>query len=313
MKNVDIKQLALLCELMDQQSLTEAAVRLHITPSAASQSLSRLRELLGDELFIREQHRYQLTPYGEGALEAFRRIVSIWSDVSTVGPGFDPAASDAHIVLSCYDGFGETELADFYRQVHAQAPHLRLDIHSPANGPQDIADLRNGTVDVVCSHQQAPEDARDLHEETVKRFQIAQCCLSREHPRIGDSLSLAQYVAEEHLLITFLKRSDHPHSPIDQALMARGLPARRSSVVGSWRLCAEMLARTDSLVSTSTAQAAMLMRMSEHVRSVPLPGDMPWPVVPVHMLWHQRTHDSRPHRWLRLQLREYLRYEAGTV
>ena len=36
MKNVDIKQLALFCELIESQSLTEAASRMNITPSAAS-------------------------------------------------------------------------------------------------------------------------------------------------------------------------------------------------------------------------------------------------------------------------------------
>ncbi len=51
MKNVDIKQLALFCELIESQSLTEAASRMNITPSAASQALTRLRNVLNDDLF----------------------------------------------------------------------------------------------------------------------------------------------------------------------------------------------------------------------------------------------------------------------
>lgn len=306
MKNVDIRQLALLCELIDRQSLTEAANRLHITPSAASQSLTRLRQVLGDELCVREQHHYQLTPFGQSALASFREIVALWEGASTTSWAFDPADCETHIVLSCYDGFGATELADFYLGITRSAPRLGLDIRAPANGPQDIAELRAGSVDILCSHQEPPADAPDLHAEKVKSFQISHCCLSADHPRIGGAISLADYVREEHLLITFLKRAGAQRSPIDLALEGLGLPVRRSSVVNSWHLCAEMLACTDRLVSTSQEQAGMLMRMSPRIRCLPLPQGIAWPVVPVFLSWHQRTHHSKPHRWLRLQLRDYL-------
>jgi DNA-binding transcriptional LysR family regulator len=311
MKNVDIRQLALLCELVDTQSLTEAAGRMHITPSAASQSLARLRQVLGDELCVREQHQYQLTPFGLSAMSSFRQIVALWEGASSTSWAFDPADSEAHVVLSCYDGFGARALADFYRRITAMAPRLSLDIRAPSNGPQDIAELRSGSIDVVCSHQEAPADAADLHTETVKSFQISHCCLNVDHPRIGPSLSLADYAREEHLLITFLKRSGAHRSPIDLSLEQQGLPARRSSVVNSWHLCAEMLACTDRLVSTSREQAAMLTRLSSRIRSLPLPAGLAWPSMPVHMSWHQRTHHSRPHRWLRLQLRDYLHETEG--
>jgi DNA-binding transcriptional LysR family regulator len=306
MKNVDIRQLALLCELMDSQSLSEAASRLNITPSAASQSLTRLRQVLGDELCVRDLHQYQLTPFGKSSLASFREIVALWEGASSTSWAFNPADCDTHVVLSCYDGFGATRLADFYRGVTRLAPRLSLDIRAPANGPQDIAELRAGTVDLLCCHQEPPADAPDLHAETVKSFQISHCCFGVDHPRIANGFSLADYAREEHLLITFLKRAGAQRSPIDVALEQLGLPARRSSVVNSWHLCAEMLACTDRLVSTSEEQAAMLMQLSPRIRSLPLPAGLDWPLVPVFLSWHQRTHHSKPHRWLRMQFRDHL-------
>lgn len=305
MKNADLRQLALLCELIDTQSLNEAAARLHMTASAASHALGRLREVLGDEVCVRDQQRYQLTPYGEAALEPFRQMLALWREASETPRLFDPAGCEARLVLSCHDGFGLSELAEFYRRTLALAPQLRLDITSPSHGPQDIEDLRSGAVDVVCSHHEAPADARDLHMETLRHFQVAVCCLRCGHPRIGDSLSLAQYVAESHLTIAFLQRPGAQRSAIDQSLQALGLPARRSSVVHSWTLCAELLARTEHLVSTSPEQAAILMRAAPGLRCLPLPGELDWPRVAVHMIWHQRTHQGKAHRWLRQRLREH--------
>lgn len=311
MKNVDIKQLALFCELIDSQSLTEAAARMHITPSAASQALTRLRHVLNDDLCVREKNRYQLTPYADGAFGVFQQMVEMWKDVSQSSWAFDPLACDAHIIMSCYDAFGETELAELYRTITRKAPRLGLDIHAPANGPQDVEALRAGGVDVVCSHYEPPADARDLYLETVKHFQITHCCLSVNHPRIGGSLTLEQYQAEEHLLITFLKRHGGRRSPIDLGLEARGYAPRRTTIVNSWHLCSELLARTDRLVTTSLQQARQLERANPNIRSIALPADFDWPSVPVNMIWHQRTHNSKPHRWLRLQLREFLSAGAG--
>ena len=306
MKNVDIKQLALFCEIIENQSLTEAAARMNITPSAASQALTRLRNVLNDDLCIREKNRYQLTPYADGAFSVFQQMVGLWKDVSNNARAFDPLQCDSHIIMSCYDAFGETELAELYRSVLAKAPSLSLDIHVPANGPQDVDSLRDGNVDVVCSHYEPPADERDLHVETVKYFELTHCCVNVEHPRIGDVLTLEQYRSEEHLLITFLKRHGGRRSPIDLELVARGFLPRRTTIVNSWHLCSELLARTDRLVTTSRQQAGQLVRSNPMIRSIPLPPGLDWPTMPVNMIWHQRTHNSKPHQWLRLQLREFL-------
>lgn len=318
MKNVDIKQLALFCELIESQSLTEAAARMNITPSAASQALTRLRNVLNDDLCVREKSRYQLTPYADGAYAVFQQMVELWKDVSNTAWVFNPLECESHIIMSCYDAFGETELAELYRSITRKAPQLGLDIHAPANGPADVEALRAGAVDVVCSHYEPPSDARDLYRETVKHFHITHCCMAVDHPRIRDTLTLAQYQAEEHLLITFLKRHGGRRSPIDLELEARGFPPRKTTIVNSWHLCSELLARTDRLVTTSRQQAMQLERSNPRIRSVPLPTDFEWPTMPVNMIWHQRTHNSKPHRWLRLQLREFLSAvaeepEAGTA
>ena len=306
MKNADIKQIALFCELIECQSLTEAAARMNVTPSAASQALSRLRSVLNDALYVRENQRYQLTPFAESVMASFREMVALWNDANTSEQDFDPKECEAHVILSCYDAFGETGLAELFRDVMAEAPRLSLDIHSPTNGPQDVKDLREGEVDVVCSHFEPPADARDLHMETVTRFELTRCCLSVDHPRIRDGLTLEEYRAEQHLLITSVKRLGSQRTAIDKELDRLGFPPRKASIINSWTLCSELLGSTDRLVTTSRQQAEMLERANPRIRSLPLPDGLEWPTVPVNMIWHPRTHNSRPHRWLRLQLREYL-------
>ena len=48
--------------LMTERSVTRAAARLHLTQPALSHALSRLREALGDELFVRVARGVVPTP-----------------------------------------------------------------------------------------------------------------------------------------------------------------------------------------------------------------------------------------------------------
>jgi DNA-binding transcriptional LysR family regulator len=163
MKNADIKQLALLCELMETQSLTEAALRMAITPSAASQSLARLRDTLGDQVCLRQGPDYHLTPYGELAMDRFRQVVALWREASEELDGFDPATCTDRLSIACSEAAAIVDPAELYAHVALQAPGVLLDLQSAENSLTDIVALRAAQVDLVCTHLPPPADAGDLH------------------------------------------------------------------------------------------------------------------------------------------------------
>lgn len=310
MKNVDIKQLSLFCTLMECQSLTETARRMQVTPSAASQALARLRDIMGDPLCTRENSGYVPTPFARGALGRLREIVDMWEDLAEPA-AFDPAYSDAHIVMACCETSVETALAEFFRTVTGAAPHMTIDIHSPHNGPQDLRDLREGSVELVCGSMEPPPEARDIRMETVRQYHLTHCCLSAEHPRLGQSISLAQYLAEEHIVVASLRRHQGHNDPVDAELCHHDFASRMKTVVNSWSLCAELLVRTERLATVSHAQAEQLVRANPRIKAIPLPAGFVWPTVPVNILWHERTQNSKTHRWLRTQLHDALRARRG--
>jgi len=307
MKNTDIRQLAMLCTLVECQSPAETARRLDITPSAVSQSLTRLRDIMGDPMVIREGNSYRLTPFGEQAIGNLKEIVTLWQTLDQKEPPFAPGDSDAHLVLACHDAFGEGIMLDFYRTVLDEASFISLDLHTCANTQQDIAALRDGSVDLAVSpFLELPQRAgSDLCSETIASFEITHCCVSASHPRIRRSLSMAQYLAESHFRVDVAPAGGAAADPIDAALLARGLAARNCSTLNSWQLCADLLERTGRLMSVSQAQARALTRANPRIKAVLLPPGQGWPCLPVQMIWHERTNRSAAHRWLRSRLREF--------
>lgn len=302
----DMRQIALMVALLDAQSLSQAAERMGLTPPAASQSLQRLRELFGDELVQRQGTDYVATPLGQGVLASFREMVHLWQDITSGAP-FDPASGDAHLRIVCAEGFTRIDLNACCSAIVALAPHVRLDVREPDAATGGYAGLQAAVADVLLTARHPPEDAPDLHAEQLPVTTFTHCCLSAAHPRIGDSLSLQQYLAEHHLLASVTMRAnDATVLPIDRWLMSVGLPPRSCSVVYPIDRLAHILSTTDRLATVAPIDGDDLRRRAPGLRLLPLPPELPRSWRPNYMVWHHRTHQSPPHRWLRERLREHV-------
>ncbi|MBO7942590.1 LysR family transcriptional regulator, partial [Streptomyces sp. S9] len=65
MQNVDLNLLTALDALLDERSVTAAARRLGLSPSAMSRTLSRLRATTGDALLVQAGRTLVPTPYAQ--------------------------------------------------------------------------------------------------------------------------------------------------------------------------------------------------------------------------------------------------------
>ncbi|WP_288253837.1 LysR family transcriptional regulator [uncultured Hydrogenophaga sp.] len=310
MKNADIKQLELMCELIETQSLSEAAARLGMTPSAASQSLSRLRATFGEEVYVRQGNAYRLTPHGEQVMGGVRAIVRHWNEALQASGDFDPSTCELRFAVACVAHTASPDLVRLHADMRRLAPRATLDFQVPLHNAVDVQSLRAGKLDVLCASAPPPPDMRDVHHELLCTHALTHVVLGRGHPRIGESMTLAQYLGEEHLVAHYRNLDPASRSPLDAALLAHGHAARRATYVQSLWTALHMVSRSDYLLTVSAEGARVLERYLSEVRSLPLPPDMPAVRSELHMIWHERTHRSRPHQWLRERLREVC---AGTI
>lgn len=306
MSGVDLRQLALLVALRDTQSLNEAAARVHMTPPAASQSLQRLRARLDDELIVRQGNAYIATPLGESALEAFRDMLHQWAEISSGSAVFDPASSQAHWSVSCAEDFTEIDLDACYAAIVAAAPAVRLDVAAPIGAQAGWAALRAARLDVMLTTSAPPADAGDLHAERYPDALLTHACFSVAHPRLGGALTLECLAREPHVRLSTPDATEPQPDAVDEALMAARFAARRCSSVPTMARWASVAATTDRLALVTAHQGAVLMRLNDGLRMLPLPEGLPSVASPRYMVWHHRTQASAAARWLRERLRSYL-------
>src|SRR5438552_3202342 len=65
LEGVDLNLLPALAALLEERQVTKAAQRAGISQPAMSRTLARLRQVLDDQLLIRNRGGYVLTPRGE--------------------------------------------------------------------------------------------------------------------------------------------------------------------------------------------------------------------------------------------------------
>ncbi|WP_162983650.1 LysR family transcriptional regulator, partial [Pseudomonas aeruginosa] len=196
MSPIDLNLIRTFVILYEAGSVTLAAERLFVTQPSVSYALARLRELFDDALFTRTRDGIQPTFVAEQLYGTFREsLTRIEGAVQSVRH-FDPATTERRFRIALTD-LGEVGfLSLILERLTRDAPFAEVEV-LPLQVDEVGTWLSSAKVDAAICRQPVPgaRSQRVLHERYV-------CLLSDRHPRIGDSLSLEQYLAERHIVVT---------------------------------------------------------------------------------------------------------------
>ncbi|MDQ3060740.1 MAG: LysR family transcriptional regulator [Pseudomonadota bacterium] len=292
MSRPDLNLLVTLDALLDEGNVARAARRLHLSPSAMSRALARLRETTGDPLLVRAGRGLVPTPR---ALELRGKVSKLVQDSQTLLRPAEKPRLDQLVrtfTLRTSDGFVENFGADLIARVSAEAPGVRLRFMvKPDKGSTS---LREGSVDLetgVVGSAMGPE----VRAQALFRDRFIGVV------RMGHALSQgevtpARYAGGRHILVS---RRGLDKGPMDEALKSFGLERRIATVVGGFS-AALALARASELIASVPERHTRNLRAGMH--SFPLP--VPVPEITVSLLWHPRLQADPAHRWLRGCVRE---------
>ncbi len=129
-EQLDLNLLVALDALLTERSITAAGVRVHLTQSAMSGALSRLREFFNDELLTQVGRKMVPTPLGESLAEPVRQILLQVRATINTKPGFDPATSARHFSVMMSDYVDTVLMSEVLRRAEAVAPRVRFNLVS---------------------------------------------------------------------------------------------------------------------------------------------------------------------------------------
>ena len=214
--SLDLNLLRVFDALSEEHSVTRAAARLGLTPSAISHALNRLRHLLKDELFVRGPNGMQPTPR---AVEIGPRIRQglLQLQLAFVATEFVPELTDRQFTVICGDYVGAVLLPGVMALLRTEAPRAALRIRPTSN--HIVEDLDAGRADLALGgFRRIPE--RFASEHLFSDTMV--WTLSADHPFAAGPLTLERLVDLPHLIIA----PDEDDSAVDGVVVEHGLERR---------------------------------------------------------------------------------------
>lgn len=292
--DLDLNLLVTLAILLEEGSVTRAARRLGITQSAVSHKLKRLRELLGDPLFVAGKQGLVPTEralaLGKPLREALEQVVATVAE----DPPFDPATAQKQFVISGADIFEFVGLPRVLELIAAEAPLISLVVTSRQ---LDLFE-RMERGEVHFAFGPTFPDRAGLRQ--IKLFDEPFVVIGRaDHPLLRKKLTLDAYLGAEHVLISPQGR---PGGFVDDALARLGKTRRVAVQVGHFATAPFLVARSDLLL---TAPASLAREASCHLALRQRPVPLELPPAPSLMAWHERFDRDPGHQWFRTALRRW--------
>lgn len=302
-RTLDLNLLRVFDEVMAERNLTRAARNLSLTQPAVSNALRRLRDLLGDELVRRAGAGVEPTP----------RALALWPTVRealrqlqhTLAPAeFDPFNARTTFVLAMADATAAELMPGLVRVGEAEAPGISirtvpLTTRDPRSLLEDeAADMAIGYFPALIASLTAAAQSGEALPFESQRLYVSQyvCAMRRDHPLASVDLTLDEYCAARHLLVSF---SGRPFGFVDQTLGALGRERRIVATVNQFFTAGRVVATSD-LLTVLPRHFIGVTGFGEQLVLRDLPFEQP--LMHVDAVWHRRAQYGHAHEWLRQAL-----------
>ncbi|RKE38645.1 LysR family transcriptional regulator [Paraburkholderia sp. BL23I1N1] len=291
---IDLNLLKVFDAILRTRSVTVAALNLGLTQSTVSNALNRLRDAMGDPLFVRTSEGMMPTTWAEEIAGPIRESLAQIRATLEHKLGFDPAHAERTFTLFMTDVGQFVLLPRLLRLIAQESPLVQ--IHTDQVPPFRLREsaMENGDVDLAVGyfHEfEGPFHRQRLFTETF-------VCVSRAgHPRVAGKLSMEQFLKERHL-VYLPPGSGHAsmEALIDAVFQEHGVQratmARVAHCLGLWTLIAD----SDYLAVLPRRLASAFAAMAPlQILEVPIP----LPSFEITQHWHERFHHHPGNRWLR--------------
>lgn len=289
LQDIDLNLLVLFNQLLVERRVSKVAENLGLSQPAVSNSLARLRKLLGDELFLRTPAGMEPTPYAEQLAESVAYALGMIHSALNERSTFDPSSSARAFTV------GMTDIGEIYflptllKVLREKAPGISFS--TVRNATANLKDeMEAGKVDLAIGL--LPQLKGGFFQR--KPFRQRYVCLFRQGHRLDKKrISLAEFVAAEHLVVI---SPGTGHGKVDEVLKRSGIERDVRLTVPHFVSVGHILQASD-LVATVPERLAHQLVEPFGLTFVGHPAKLP--EVAINLFWHAKFHRAPANQWLR--------------
>ena len=293
LKETDLNLFIAFDVIYTEKNLTKAGQVLGITQPAVSNALSRLRELFGDDLFIRTSKGMIPTPVANQIIKDVRSALSLIQNTISETEKFDPSIAEMTFKISIGDSSEYRLLPLLIKELAEIAPKIKVETYlTPRkDAPRELA---SGTIDFSIDPP-VHSDPHLRHEKIYEEDYVM--IVRKDHP----ILNLKEITIEDYLKLSHIHISNRKTGlgHVDMALYRLGL-SRDISLRAQHFLVAPYIVEQSDLAITTTKGFAVDRDLAWR--------ELPFEIEPLilHLYWHEAKDSDPSTKWMKnLMLKTY--------
>lgn len=280
------RQLEVFLAVHDTCSLSRAAEKLDLNQSTVSHHLDKLRDNLGDALFVRSGRGIVPTDRARVLAPRIRSVLTelerLCSEVD-----YDPSADPEPITISGnVEGFFDI-ISVVRDQLRAAVPNLSIRFRELGSYLNMEAVLDEGASDIVLCVR-VENHPRTLVWKTLLADELV--CFYDANVR-GPIETVEDYQSAEHAVIDF---GSVGTSIVQGTLDELGIERRITTYAPSFAMLGDLVVGTDIIMTMRKGY-----RHSFFSKLAWCPSPVKFPSVHLDMVWHKRQDPSKRNQWIR--------------
>ena len=148
LSDIDLNLFVVLDAIYTEGNLTRAGEIIGITQPAVSNSLSRLRTLFDDPLFVRTADGMIPTPVAQNIIGSVRQALDLVRSSVQDSEHFDPLKSEKRFRISANDLTEAIQIPPLVRQLKEAAPRVAIECYQVRRRDLNI-ELASGNLDLA--------------------------------------------------------------------------------------------------------------------------------------------------------------------
>ena len=287
LQQLDLNLLKVFQTLYVEQNMTRTAEILHITPSAVSHAVQRLRLALDDPLFRRSQNKMLPTPacqrMAPGIVETLSRLQQILQQWGN----FEPHSSDHNFTIGMHDALEPSVLPGLAMSLARLAPKITF---ASVKFYRDILlkELAAGHLDLALDVA-LPVKNKLVQKKLIENEFVVM--MRRQNP-LASGLNKQNYLAAQHLNV-----SNRPSGmTVEDSLIQKQNLVRQTTIrCQSYFAAREILRNSDQLLTLPRLLAEQFTEPDLILQAMPfsIRG------LATHLYWHENTGQDPALIWLR--------------
>lgn len=290
--NLSINMLIVLDALCRHKNTSKVADELGVSQSAVSKYIQRLRELTGEELFVRTRRGLEPSAACLDMREAAAQILDLAEEITNTGDRvFYPEKEARSFSISIpmqktnflFEKLTMTALAR-YPLIEMNLFHLSQD--------EAVASLMTKQTDLCIGL--LPEGLPKTYEmELLSELDFRVMCSKKSSFYKVGKITKQQFVSSPHIKIS----NSLGETVLDKKLQDMGLYQEKLISVPDESAAAKILEATDYLFLLDQRDTARMCERSDAIKV--LDADFDLPKTQIHIIWNRRMTSDPAHKWLR--------------